>query len=90
MDCKLYPDRGGLVVVASTTSRVHFFIVAKVPATSESIMLDFDRYSREDLHMTLPEFVCRLYCGELGWAEELRTLIWVDPAAPFFTPFTTP
>jgi len=91
MQCRLYPDRDGLLVIASTTSRIHFALdTTIIPRESSLTMIDCGLLECEGMRLNLAELVCRLYLDELDWAKELRRVIWTDPDAPFFTPFSTP
>ncbi|HKS36453.1 MAG TPA: SMI1/KNR4 family protein [Verrucomicrobiae bacterium] len=86
---RLYPEPGGIIITAATTSQISFGFQTKDCPVSDLIVVRFGAHECERLQMGLAEFICRLYRGELYGVGGLRTVIWNGSSDRFFTPFAT-
>ncbi len=85
MPRRVYPN-GTLVLLATTTSRLDWFVDGARP--KELVFFDLGLYRVFNLPFSFAEFVCKLYAGDLkhDWAESVKRTIWSASDAPFFKP----
>ena len=83
----LYPDRNGLIRIGAGSNRLDLLLqpMSSQPVEYRLAWLDQDDRIPRWLDLTVARFLHDLYLGLLsvGWATELKELIW-GPDDPFF------
>lgn len=83
----LYPNVGGLVVIAECERR-HLLFRPDGTSLSDLVYLDYDYETLTDVNMSISKFLHDLFYDLIDeeWAKSFRSAIWPDSHEHFFVP----